>query len=243
MVTTNPNTPRDVLLKLGAQFAGQLLDNPVFPLLLLENPNLLADMPLATLRSLLKRDVPPSFLKWAADNSDEGVLLAVAMNPNTPKSALEKLLLSRNTEVVEAAKLHVNWAGEMNQGWDEAAIEAMKTTSFEQNRDNEAKLWAIGAIPEFLLPVLHADVRLMLAQNPNTPAHHLEMLAEDEERHSNIRVAIAQNPNTPSSVLEHLAGDRYYLVRESVAQNPNIDPSILQQFQCHRIGITKFAAL
>ena len=35
-VVSNPNTPTDVLLALGAKFPGQLLENPVFSLLLLE---------------------------------------------------------------------------------------------------------------------------------------------------------------------------------------------------------------
>lgn len=35
-VVSNPNTPTDVLFALGAKFPGQLLENPVFSLLLLE---------------------------------------------------------------------------------------------------------------------------------------------------------------------------------------------------------------
>lgn len=129
-VATNPNKPSDVLLHLGAEFPEQLLDNTMFSLLLLENPNLLPDMPLATLRNLLKREaVPVSFLEWATTHADRDVLLAVALNPNMPKTALEKLIQNRS-DVAEAARLHVNWAGEMSQGWDEAARTAMKTTNF-----------------------------------------------------------------------------------------------------------------
>ncbi len=46
-VATNPNTPTEVLLKLGAEFPRQLLDNPVFSLLLLENPKLVEEIPIA----------------------------------------------------------------------------------------------------------------------------------------------------------------------------------------------------
>lgn len=230
-VTANPNTPSDVLLKLGAQFPGQLLDNPVFSLLLLENPNLLADMPVATLRSLLKRDVvPEGFLEWAAGSSDEGVLLAVAMNPTTPRSALEKLIQSRNTEVVEAAKLHVNLVGEMSEGWDDAAIAAMKSTRLERNRDSEAKLWVVGAIPKIFLSVLHEDVRCKIANDPNTPASELIELSKDDDRHSKV-LALAQNPSTPLSLLNQLVGDNNQPVREAAAQNPKTPFASLQQFQ------------
>ncbi len=234
-VASNPNTSTDVLLKLGAQFPGQLLENPVFPLLLLENPNLLADMPLATLRSLLKRDaVPESFLEWAADSTDEGVLLAVAMNSNTPKTALSKLIQNQNADVAEAAKLHVNWAGEMSQGWEEAASSAMQITRLPRDRQTETYLWAIGAIPEFLVPALDREVRLSIAQNPNTPAHILEMLAGDSDRHSKIRVALAQNPNITTVLLKQLVGDQYYPIHEAVAYHPKISLSILQQFHCQQ---------
>src|ERR687885_2541233 len=36
-VAANPNTPTKVLLNLGSEFPEALLDNPIFPLLLLEN--------------------------------------------------------------------------------------------------------------------------------------------------------------------------------------------------------------
>ena len=48
-LATNPNTPTEVLLNLGAEFPEQLLDNPVFFLLLLENLNLVEQMPVTTL--------------------------------------------------------------------------------------------------------------------------------------------------------------------------------------------------
>lgn len=65
-VVSNPNTASDVLLKLGELFPRQLLDNPIFPLLILENPNLPENIPVATLRSLLKQDkVPYVFTSWA----------------------------------------------------------------------------------------------------------------------------------------------------------------------------------
>lgn len=39
-VTANPNTPTNILLKLGAEFPEQLIDNHVLPLLFLKNPEL-----------------------------------------------------------------------------------------------------------------------------------------------------------------------------------------------------------
>ncbi len=221
-VATNPNAPTDVLLKLG-EFPGQLLDNPVFPMLLLENPNLLAEVSIARLRTLLKRDVvPESFLEWVARESNDGVvLLTVAIYPNTPKTALEKLTQSQMRQVALAAQLHVNSAGEMIAGWDEAARAAIKTTSLEKDQDIEAQLWALGFIPELFLPVLHPDVHIAIAQNPNTPGYLLEELAKNDVRQSKISLAIAQNPNTPGHLIEQLVAHDCYQVRQFALYHPN----------------------
>ena len=69
-VTSNPNTPTDILWQLGAEFPEQLLTNPLFDLLLLENPNLFGDMPRETLISLLDcRILPESFFELALNNA------------------------------------------------------------------------------------------------------------------------------------------------------------------------------
>ena len=146
-VAGNPNTPTEILLELGAEFPQQLLENPVFSLLLLENPNFVADIPLVTLLSLLILDeVPPQFLELATSHDDVEVLLTIAMNPKTPKTALLALTQIQNIEVAEAARLHVTLGGEMQHGWNEVAIAAMQTTNLPRDRQSEMYLWAIGAV-------------------------------------------------------------------------------------------------
>ena len=54
-IVNNPNTPTETLFDLGAEFPEDLLNNAMFSLLLLENPNLIEDLPLATKKSLLKK--------------------------------------------------------------------------------------------------------------------------------------------------------------------------------------------
>lgn len=237
-VIANPNIPIDLLWKLGEEFPEQLLDNFVFSLLLLENPNLPADMPAATLASLLKIDaVPESFLELATSHTDEEVLLVVAMKPNTPKRILKKLT-HYGTEVAEAAKLHVKWAGEMSEGWDEAALAAMKPTYLERNSKVEAQLWGVGAISEKLLPVLHGKVLCAIAQNPETPEHILKVLLQVCDGYyygyysgSRLSDALAQNPQCPFSILEPLIKSESNEFGVLAAGNPNTPFALLQQFQ------------
>lgn len=55
----------------------------------------------------------------------EGFQIAVANYPETPRCLLEVLVTSPNPQIAEAAQLHVNWAGEMTEGWQEAVDEIM----------------------------------------------------------------------------------------------------------------------
>ena len=108
-LATNPNTPTEVLLNLGAEFPEQLLDNPVFFLLLLENLNLVEQMPVTTLQSILKQErVPVPFLEWAASHSNRDVLVAVAQKPNTPGDSLGKLARAKDPTVRQSVAQNPN---------------------------------------------------------------------------------------------------------------------------------------
>lgn len=220
----NPNTPAEVLIELGAEFPDQVVENPVFSLLLLEDPNLFNQIPLTTLRGILKHeDAPVYFLERVADKQDLEVQLALVMNAKTPKHILEKLTQSKNSQVAEAAELHCNWVGEITEGWDEIARQAIKKSSLPHQQDNEAKLAAIGAIPEFLLPALLEDVRCSLAVHSENPSV-LEQLVADES--PKTRLLVAQNPSTPVTALEQLPQNQ----RDHIlARHPKTPIRILEQ--------------
>jgi len=116
-------------------------------LLFLENPNLLEDISKSALKSLIKRDVVPvSFLQWAANQDDEGILLALTINEQTPKSVLDKLANHSSESVKEAAKLHINWRVELELNWQEMVYEAIPNSSLKRNEEKEGTL-------AFILPI------------------------------------------------------------------------------------------
>ncbi len=83
-LVSNPNTPYDVLWKLGKDFPRELLANPVFDLMLLENPNLLADMPKDTLISLLRLpEIEKSYVIFALNHCRETDVLAAIISSQT----------------------------------------------------------------------------------------------------------------------------------------------------------------
>ena len=190
-VMGNPATPYETLMKFASQYPEQLLDNPVFDLLFLEHPNLLDDIPESGLRSMLRREVcPESFLRWAAKSDDEGSLLALAMNGETPQDVLKGLKEHSNEKVAKAVGLHVNLAGELSGDWEEVFQEAVILE--DQSDTMEARHVALvfcGCVPDWavhqwVLPLVgnkDEDVRSSAAENPNTPVTILEKLAEDED--------------------------------------------------------------
>ncbi len=253
-VAANPNTPSELLLNLGAEFPEQLLDNPIFSLLLLENPNLVNEMPIATLISILNLEKVPVFLLEQAVNrggsndtlspvldevfgfdlDDVRVGMALAMNAQTPREILEKLLQNHGVQIAEAAQLHVNWAREMDKGWHQVATEGIQTIALApQDTKYLEKLANMGLIPEFVIEQLarHGDrnIRCWVATNPNTPVNLLKQLVQDDN-HGLVRARVATNPNTPVNLLEQLAqDDNDGLVRERVALNPNTPVNLLKQ--------------
>lgn len=78
--------------------------------------------------------------------------LAVANYLETPKQLLE--ILANNSlyaQVVEAAKLHINLAGEIQDNWREVAEAAIKNAPLEQNDRLVAELLKIAPVPEYLI--------------------------------------------------------------------------------------------
>lgn len=236
-VALNPNTPTQVLQKLGDEFSKEVLDNPVLPLLFLENPSILDE--------LFQPDT----------------LGSLVLDTQTPKEVLGMLIYSKHIQLAEAAQLHVNWAGEMTFGWDEAACEAIPITTIEYQeteyiRNLERKyirhLANRALIPAPIINQLvrYKGIRSLIAPNPNTslkrpkrlaknndvseriacnpniPVELLEQLAQD--KNSGIRLYVAMNSNAPVHLLELLAQDEIAGIRTHVAKNPNTPVQLLE---------------
>jgi Leucine rich repeat variant len=258
-VVGNSNTPDDVLLKLGAEFPSQLLDNPVFPLLLLENPNLVAEIPFPTLQSILRQEnVPVYILEQAANKADLEVQLALVKNVQTPQSVLSRLTQSQHPQVVESARLHINLAGELTEGYEQKIREVIQGTippAYNVDIHSLTVLAQICPIQEFIVEVWVQEPSYQnflcraIAYSPATSPSILEHLANHTAQtrcavaqnpntppetlrklasDEGCRVHLARNPSTPSEVLESLSKDTWIPIRVDVAENPNTSPTVLK---------------
>lgn len=253
-VAANPNTPADALLKLGAEFPTQLVENPVFSLLLLENPNLVAEIPLPTLRSILKLDnVPQIILEQAVHKADVEVQLALANNIQTSKKVLERLTQSRDAQVAESARLHVNFAGELTDGYEEKAREVIQENMSLPYRDERNTLNALAVLAQ-ICPIPHYIIEYWvknsvyeglcstLANSLATSPNILKQLACHQN--SRIRYDVARNCHIPTDVLLQLINDCQAVpglgsVRSGLAGNPNTPSDILESIVKENYSISR----
>ncbi len=145
-VCAHANTPPEALARLGGQFPQQLLDNPALDFMILENPNLLRELPQAAKTSMLKRQTcPASFIELMAQDmgGQEGMQMAIAMNPNTPAHVIQKLKKSYYTKVEDAARQHIHAGGSQK---DEAALRnAVNHDLAESCKIVQLMPWAVAA--------------------------------------------------------------------------------------------------
>jgi hypothetical protein len=103
----DPGTPRERLALLGMDFPGAFLQNPVFPLLLLEEPGFLARQRSELLRALLGVERPPApVLEAAAGFWDVKVRVQLARRADLPRELLWRLAADPKPDVQEAVVHH-----------------------------------------------------------------------------------------------------------------------------------------
>ena len=103
-VAMNPQTPKDALLKLAPTFPGEFFLNPVFDLLLLEDPNLLDTLPITVIKNILMRDdCPDSLLRWAAAHGGRSHHLALVARSTISRGMLEQIAAGPHGPAAETA--------------------------------------------------------------------------------------------------------------------------------------------
>jgi hypothetical protein len=103
----NPNLSAKALLFLCPHSPREVLQNPAWPLLLLEDPNIFEKMNPWALCSLLQDQAfPASLLPALSNHKDQYVRQTVASNPRASEELLRHLAHDRNAEVRRAVVSH-----------------------------------------------------------------------------------------------------------------------------------------
>ena len=210
-VVGNPNNHIETLFKLGAQyFSQELLNNSILQLAYLENPDFIKNIPFYTLHALLQLEGIPIFLLNYAQQGYQREM------------------------VVEALQMHVAVAGEMTEGWHEAAEQKANYKTYQTHYFDFVQRWNadyefLSYFVEFVPKKISEDpfFKMALAHNSQTSPKILEQLAQDKSRF--LRATVARNKSTPAFVLRELADYSVVETRKAVAGNENAPVDALKK--------------
>ncbi|MFO1518960.1 MAG: HEAT repeat domain-containing protein [bacterium] len=216
VVATNPNTPIDVLTKLGERFPRAFVSNPAIELLRMENTSFYTPM---LVKSILGTgDMPTGMLEEMAAHPNSEVRVFVALRAPTP-SVLASLARDKTPGVRMAAAQNRL-----------SPVESLRILSEDEDVWVRGKVAENSNTPVELLEALAEDsfegVRKKVAAHSKAPVAVLEKLAQDAE--SEVRKAVADNPNSPAVLLETLAFDENPEVRLKFLHHPHVSSSALE---------------
>ena len=210
-MANNPNTPVEILENLGEEFPDEITANPIFNLLLLENPEskfVLLSLARASTTSEEK-------LNELANHQDNNIREAIVNNSKTSANILDNMILKKlvtDTDylVRQAIAEHPNVTIEI--------LDKLKSDENVNVREQVAKNPNISlVIMKYLTKDSVAIVRQAVANNSQTSTTILYKLKSD--RSPSVRQAIAQNPNTHLDVIHKLASDANKIVRAAAKDN------------------------
>ena len=255
LVASNPNTPTEVLTLLDRDFATEITTNPVFSLLMLEDPSskfvrrCLASSAMTPIELLEKLaldeyvrarvaanlNAPLSLLKQLATASKQNiyVLEALARNPRTSADILDKLILIANRyyELCTVDPLDKQIA--------DRYYELCREVSKHPNTSAQTL--------EKLANDCDRDVRDKVMKHPNVSAIAIEIVQFMEGKLDSpisseclvvlaknndyiVRQLVANHASTLADTLAELAVDKEADVRRVIASNPNTPIYVLSEF-------------
>lgn len=112
-LASNPGAPTELLLTLAAKYPAQVLQNPVFGLLLMQDPQLLARAPGGACEALAQRPELPEFLLDGLAEGLSSVRHALLKNPSLPARLARRLAVDHDEYVRVVAVTHAN----LPPGW------------------------------------------------------------------------------------------------------------------------------
>ncbi len=200
----NPNTPKETLRELAKYFPEEFIQNPVFNLLWVEDPQLLTNL------------------------SEDGLTRLLA-NPDLELDIMHALAQHENPEIAIAAKCHVQSTLAIDETWETTLLQ--KRLNSNTLFDVYTEILPNPSCPIELLQQLASDerdyVREDVAKHPKCPPELFQQLATDHR--SLIRRYVAGNLNSPTELLQQLATDEDEWVRKDTVQNPNCPLQALRQ--------------
>jgi len=120
--------------------------------------------------------------------------LAIANYPATGRHLLEILTRSNDPQVAQAARLHVNWAGEITDSWQESLDAQLQNARLGHNDRLAVELLKFAPVPDcFFSEWVPAERFIEALRNPYLPLRYRLKLLENLAKKTNNRTAVASS--------------------------------------------------
>ena len=216
-VISNPNTPAEALVRYGWSQPEALLQNPIFSMLMLEDPLIIESIPMPTLEKILAQpEVPTQFLERHAGHTDPRIQASIARHPKTPLAALQMLLEKEfaSTLVMPSLALTPGLTPEM---LEKLASHPSEAVLYEVSKNSKTTPQVLAKLAETKPGFMGKLLKCGLASNPNTPNEVIERLAQEDD--DDVAACIAGRQGLPRALLESLAGHHRDLVHNAIFLN------------------------
>ena len=221
-VASNPNTPVEILEKIGAEFPEEVVNNPIFELLRLENPESeFISLCLARSVNTTARELE----KIASKTQQRDIYVAIAYNNNVSTKALEIIFRKLSYLARELLK---------DTNLPAKVLEHIFYSNAECQAD--ALIKEIELCPSCFPSKYHNP----LVFNPydfRTSASYDPGYVDEDIANSSRIQKFARHSSTTVRILNKLRNNRYSAVRQVVATSSKLTPEIIeelsQDLSCH----------
>lgn len=211
-VLQNPNTPIEILLSLSWKHPQSFHDNPILPLLLLENPNFLAGI--RNLGVLFIAERPhPLICEFAAKSNIHDFRKKAAAHPKTPPPLLRMLIADPIKEVSEAARENPSLPDEL-----QSRFKALRSPGGPLPTEELTALAGLGKWP-----------CAWVIASKRTPPDLIRPLMKDFSL--DVCLAALSHPETPSSLIEEIL--QTFLGDRSLSMGPYSKEGVLRAIAQH----------
>jgi hypothetical protein len=201
LVASNPNTPTDELVRLAAEFPYEVAENPMFTLLLLENPLFISQLEQSKLMAILthRTELPTIFLDQAVQHESAAIHQVLLKQFQLSEQNLERCL-ERISNVTIARELI-----KQKNCTDRLKLIAAKSGNQHLQRAlAEVCLNQAPILPIDLLEVLidHAtiDIQIDMTIHPRITEALLDRLFASDRTELHLRLAQKGKRNFPHQV-------------------------------------------
>ena len=199
-VASNPNTPPNILWKLAGEFPQEFLNNPILPLLPLEDPSCVLNQSFSTLLRLLNQNTVPKWILLEATKFKyDRVVMAVAKNLQIDDEVIEKLIATQNKKIQLYLIQHPNISSRLLQKLSES-----KTSDYSYR----------------------TAIRAAVAKHLDTPPEVLEKLAFDSE--TQVKKAVASRSDLSIDLIAKMARDRQITAKKFLLRNKYFSAELLK---------------